>query len=284
MEVFSLVLPWNEQLLMPINDIQYDGPEGVADLKRLARHLAWGMERNALFIGLGDFIDFMSPSNRERYAGANLYTNARESIDRLANQLEAELMETLRPTRGRWIGLLQGHHFFEHLDGSSSDTRFAEALDTKYLGDSVLGRIRFRDEHGGTTAIKIFAHHGSGGSSKYSATALNKLEDQKRSHPGVRLFMQAHVPQLAASQSTALDITDHDEPIIVHEDSHYVVCGGFARAFQQGHTFAGRAQGGYAEKAMMHPAVIGGAVIRLKPENKFANGRRVRTVDVKIST
>ncbi len=281
MEVFSLVLPWEEQLLMPINDVQYDGPEGVADLKRLARHLAWGMERNALFIGLGDFIDFMSPSNRERYAGANLHDTARKSINWLATHLEEELMQVLAPTRGRWIGLLQGHHFFEHVD-ESSDTRFAAALDAKYLGDSVLGRIRFRDEHGGTTAIKVFAHHGS--SATTANGAMTKLKAQKAFYPDVRLFLGAHVPQLNHQQSTELDITDHDEPIITATDTHYVICGGFARSFKQGSTFSGRPQGGYAEKAMMGPATIGGAVIRLKPEINYTNGRKTRTVDVKIST
>ena len=187
MEVFSIVLPWENQILMPINDIQYDGPDGVADLKRLGSHLAWGMERNALFIGLGDFIDFMSPSNRERYAGSNLYTNAKETVDRIATILEDEIMHVLSPTRGRWIGLLQGHHFFEHLDGTSSDTRFAEALDTRYLGDSVLGRIRFRDEHGAGTTIKVFAHHG--GSATTANGAMTKLKAQKASYPDVRLFL-----------------------------------------------------------------------------------------------
>ena len=226
---------------MPINDIQYDGPNGVADLKRLGRHLAWGMEHGALFIGLGDFIDFMSPSNREKYAGANLYTNARETVDRMAGILEDELMQVLAPTRGRWIGLLQGHHFFEHLDGTSSDTRFAAALDTRYLGDSVLGRIRFRDEHGGSAAIKVFAHHGAGGTTGQGA--MNKLKKQKAAYPGVRLFIQGHIPQLPHDQSTELDITDHDEPIIIATDTHYAVCGGFARSFKQGSEFAGRKQG-----------------------------------------
>ena len=286
MEVFSLVLPWEEQLLMPINDIQYDGPEGVADLKRLSRHLAWGMERNALFIGLGDFIDFMSPSNRERYAGANLYTNARETVDRMATILEDELMHVLAPTRGRWVGLFQGHHYFEHLDGTSSDTRFAEALDTKYLGDSALGRIRFRDKNGATAAIKVFAHHGS--SATTANGAMTKLKGQKAFYPHVRLFLAGHVPQLDHKQTTELDINDNEAPIITATDTHYVVCGGFARSFKQGSTFAGRPQGGYAEKAMMGPATIGGAVIHLKPTNSRAGWRsrqhRSNTVDVKIST
>ena len=43
---------------MPISDIQH-GASG-ADLKKLKRHVEWGVEHGAYFTGLGDYIDVAS--------------------------------------------------------------------------------------------------------------------------------------------------------------------------------------------------------------------------------
>ena len=139
-------MPWEPLLIMPVGDIQYDGPDGAADLSRLARHLKWGMAQGVWFLGMGDFVDFLSPSNRDRLGKAGLYDTATKGIDRLATMMEDELLQVIESTRGRWIGLLQGHHYFNHLDGTTSDTRFAKALDTPYLGDCALIRVTFKDD------------------------------------------------------------------------------------------------------------------------------------------
>ena len=96
--------------------------------------------------------------------------------------------------------------------------------------------------------------------------------------------MMGHVPQLGHIVTDGLDITDRGVPHIIHEDTHYVLTGGFARSYQEGSEFGGRAQGSYAEKAMMPPAVMGGALIQLTPENVTSHGVRHKTVDVKVTS
>jgi len=290
MEVIATVghaesVPWEPLLLMSVGDIQYDGPNGAADLPRLKRYLAWGMEHNVWFIGMGDIVDFMSPSNRKRQRQAELYDTAQEVIDRVAGELEQEILEILLPTRDRWLGILQGHHYYEHLDGTTSDTRIAEALGAPFLGDCALIRLTFRDgDRGGSSNIKLWVHHGHGGSGVLPTAGLNKLYHQKVRYPGVRVFMMGHVPQLGHIVTDGLDISDRRTPHLIHHDTHYVLCGGFARAHQQGSQFAGRAQGGYAEKAMMPPAVLGGAMITFTPEVYTTHGVKTRHIDVKVSS
>mgnify|MGYP001561094016 FL=1 len=279
----TAALPWVPMLLMPVGDIQYDGPNGAADLPRLQRHLAWGMEQGAYFIGMGDFVDFMSPSNRDRLATAGLYDTASSIIDRAATTLEEEILALLAPTRGRWVGLLQGHHYFSHLDGTTSDTRFAQALAAPFLGDCALMRWTFRHEAGGSVNVKVWAHHGHGGGGILPTAGLNKLYHQKVRYPNIRLFLMGHVPQLGHVVTDGLDITGRGAPHIIHDDTHYVLTGGFARGYLEGSQFAGRPQGGYAEKRMLPPAVLGGAVITLTPE-KHGNGIRQRRVDIKVSS
>ena len=278
-------LPWEPLLIMPIGDIQYDGPDGAADLPRLARLIEWGMARNVWFLGMGDFVDFLSPSNRDRLQKAGLYDTAQQVVDRAAGQLEDEIGEILAPTTGRWIGLLQGHHYFVHLDGTTSDTRRANLLKAPFLGDCVIIRVTFKEGvNRGATTIKIWAHHGHGGAGVLPTAGLNRLYHQKVRYPNVRLFLMGHVPQLGHVVTDGLDVTSKGSPQIIHEDTHYVMTGGYARAYQQGSHLAGRPQGGYAEKRMLPPAVLGSPVIQLTPEHIHRNKTTYRTVDVKVTS
>lgn len=278
-------LPWEQTYIMPIGDIQYDGPDGAADLDRLERHLTWGLNQNVWFIGMGDFIDIFSPSNRRKVRKADLYDTASSALDRMGTTLEDELAAILAPTKGRWLGILQGHHYFEHLDGTTSDTRFANFLEAPYLGDCALIRLTFRKEgNNGSTSIKLWAHHGHGGPGLLPTAGLNRLYHQKVRYPGVRIFLMGHLPQLGHVVTDGLDLTDKGEPHIIHEDTHYVLTGGFARSYQQGSAFGGRPQGSYAEKRMLPPAVLGGAVLQLTPEVVFHYGTTYKTIDVKVTS
>ena len=148
---------------MTVGDIQYDGPDGAADMPRLKRYLEWGVKNDCWFVGMGDGVDFLSPSNRERLQAAGLYDTGKTIIDRAATSLEDDLLDVLLPTRGRWLGWLQGHHYYVHLDGTTSDTRICKALDAPFWGDCAIQRITFREEGGGSTVFKMWAHHGHGG-------------------------------------------------------------------------------------------------------------------------
>ena len=268
---------------MPINDIQYDGPGGAADLKKLARHLAWGMERNALFVYLGDGVDFASTSERKHLGSGALHETTGQRFERAAMQDVRDLYEVLAPTQGNWLGFIQGHHYFEFEDGHTTDTLLAQWLEAPYLGDSALGFIRFKDASGHMASLKIFLHHGSGGAGVMPANAINKLYHMKVGYPAVQLFLQGHVPQLGVVKIDTLDITDVAEPVIVDSSTRFVACGGWSRSMQQCSAHKGRKQGSYAEKAMMRPGVMGGAVIRLKPEREQCSGKSIYQVDVKVT-
>lgn len=284
MEVIAKIVPWEPFAIMPLGDIQYDGPGGTANLKKLKRHVTWGLERGVQFLGMGDFVDFLSPSNRERLAEARLYETAGKGIDRLATMLEDELMEVLEPTKGHWLGLVQGHHYYEHRgDGTTSDTRFAARLDAPYLGDNGIIRLTFKGKNKESAILKIWVHHGSGTGTTL-LSGLNKLIKQKPGYPGVRLFIMGHVPQLGHVPQDGLDVTDKGMPYLFDESTYYIMSGGFARSHQQGSRFGGRAQGGYAEKGMMLPAILGGALIQLTPETIYHHGTSYRTIDIKVTS
>jgi len=173
----SLILPWEPLRIMPVGDIQYDGKNGAADIDRLHRHLQWGIRHEVKFIGMGDIVDILSPSNRQRFAAAGLFDSAHQFFDDAVTRLEEEILEVLLPTRGMWIGLLQGHHYYTHLDGTTSDTRFAKWLDCPFLGDCAIVRLHFQEQTEGKgkrhQSIKMWVHHGAGGAGVMSTTIYN---------------------------------------------------------------------------------------------------------------
>jgi hypothetical protein len=70
------------------------------------------VEQGAYFIGMGDYIDFMSPSNRARFQNAGLYDTTVKSVDDKARSLVEDLwLKALKPSKGRWLGLLEGNQY-----------------------------------------------------------------------------------------------------------------------------------------------------------------------------
>jgi len=59
MEAIRVNVPETELKLGPIGDIQY-GAQGC-DVKKLRRHMEFSVEHGWRNIGMGDYIDFLSP-------------------------------------------------------------------------------------------------------------------------------------------------------------------------------------------------------------------------------
>ncbi|MHC4371817.1 MAG: hypothetical protein ACYSW8_29755 [Planctomycetota bacterium] len=115
MDILTCRLPENKPLaIAPLGDIQY-GNEGCS-LKLLKEHLEWIDEdygtADLRFIGTGDYIDLMSPSNRDRYKASGLYNSARRAIDATFAEYVQHLAELLKPhLEGKVTTLCRGHHW-----------------------------------------------------------------------------------------------------------------------------------------------------------------------------
>ena len=72
------IMPNESVTVMPIGDAQV-GVE-AADLRRLKSHMEWGFHtKHAMFLGMGDYVDMASPSNRRTLKAAGLYDTVTES-------------------------------------------------------------------------------------------------------------------------------------------------------------------------------------------------------------
>lgn len=207
-------------VIAPLGDIQWNGAKGPTAIDTLQRHLDKAMKLNAWFIGLGDYIDFMSPSNRQRLTGAALYDEALNSIDDRALDLVLELYQRfLKPTKGRWLGMLHGHHYSQLQTGETSDQRLCQLLETRFLGTSAYVRIQFTRPHKGKgrSNVVLWAHHGCGGGMTAGAP-LNKLEQMASAFPAADVYIMGHTCLTTRARIMTRSGFKHHTEVLIGED------------------------------------------------------------------
>lgn len=272
MQLVSHDFPWKPQLIMPIGDIQFFGDDKEVCIDKLTAHIRWGVERGAWFIGMGDYIDAFSPSNRQRLKEAGLYDNANRVIDKAARKLVDELYErALRPSRGRWLGLLAGHHFAELRHGITTDQLLCELLKAPFLGDCAYVRLRFSGHGHDSGAVTIWAHHGQG-SGQTMAAPMTKLEKLPGSWDA-DIFLMGHYSRVVAlPMDRCFPIWPQpggvQPPRLLYRTVLLVGTGSFMKGYIEGRTEGFTPRGSYVEKGMMRPVSLGAPVITVTPRFK----------------
>ena len=276
MEVVTFTLPdGSPRPIMPLGDLQLDpklrSRPRAADIKRFRRAVDWGLANDAYFLGMGDYVDVASPSNRKVLdkARGDLYDNATDMLDEAAAQTQDELHELLADTRGRWLGLLSGHHLWDYRDGKpgNTDTRLADFLGCPHLGTSAFINVRFppNGRHA-APSFRIWAHHGLGGG-KLLATPLNQLEHVLKAFEADLYFVGHHHKAVAAKYPILT--TEGGErggaSKLVHRDRILACTGSFLRGYLQGNKRGSIAQGSYVEAGMMNPVSLGCVSVSCTP-------------------
>src|SRR3989304_5688136 len=129
MKQLQIPMPWKPLDIWFIGDLQWAGnKQGGTALSSLQHTIKTALAEEAngkivRFVGMGDYTDFASPSNRSRLKAANLYDTATDIIDQKAEELTEEIGDYLKPTRGKWLGMVEGHHLHELKDGTTTDMR-----------------------------------------------------------------------------------------------------------------------------------------------------------------
>ena len=273
-------LPMKEVRIMPISDIQY-GAQGC-DVDRLKRHIKWGVDNDFYFIGLGDYLDVMSPSNRRKWVEAGFYDSVKEAMDDKIGESLKELQRVLKPSIGRWLGMLTGHHMYEFGDGTTSDTRLASFLQTKFMGDgAAVSILQFKHPtaHLNRALAKIWFHHGRG-SSRIAGGSLRMLDYISNSFfADVYLMGHQHKKETAKKPWIDYDVGPNGEIHWRARNRVLATTGGFLKGYEMNtHDPKGLPAASYVEKAMLTPTALGGVTIYIRP--KVVNGRVVMDIDI----
>lgn len=254
-------IPWQALTLIPTGDFQAGSPG--FDSKRLRNLVSWGVDHDAWWHGMGDYSDIMSPSNRTAYQRAGLYDTTRMAIEAWHKEHMGEVEDILAPTKGRWVGLHEGHHYLNYENGETSDMRLAEFLGCPFLGTTAITQFNFRDENKHKAECLMYSTHGEGSSSDPVA----KLKRVAPGFPQMDIFLQGHNTQLASQVLGLVEVYRAGGSLRQRDRNQYFIAtGGYMKGYTQGSKVGNRAQGSYVEKAMMRPTAIGAPVIRITPE------------------
>ena len=260
MEIIRFNVP-NEKpfALAPLGDIQWNGDPADIDYKGLERHIARCLDEKAYFIGMGDYIDFASPSSRQKLLGSGAFDGPMKKLDDIADFLVRDVYERfLKPTKGRWIGMLEGHHLWQYKAGDTSDMRLCTLLGTQHLGTEA--GIEIVAPHEGR--FKVWAHHGFGAGSE--GALLNKLKLQSADWEGVRVFLMGHMTKLASTVIPKLTFSASGmAPSLTEVRVILAGTGGWSKGKIVGRRDGRVPRGNYVEQGGMRPVSLGAPLIKL---------------------
>lgn len=269
--------------ICPIGDIQWAGDRSEIAFDHLREHIANCLRHpNPLFIGMGDYVDFASPSNRAAFYAANFYDQTKDNIKSRALELTEEVYEqVLKPTKGKWLGMLPGHHFFPLKTGGTTDTKLCELLDAPFLGDPynpdvsmAVVRVNFRrstEKH----SVTLWAWHGAGYGAGYGQKAAYpsyKLENIANYWEGIDVFLMGHFTKKShASFDRPYPMFNggrgRTQPYLKHRTIHLIGTGGWSKGYIEGSPDR-PARATYVEKRGLSPVALGAPVVRVRPKTR----------------
>ena len=261
----TISLPREEALIMPIGDVQVGDPR--CDEERFKKHIKWGVEHGAYFLGMGEFVDIASPSNRDKYKGSRFYDSFRHMADEAAEEHIRRVLDLMDGSQGRWLGVLEGHHFWEFEDGSTTDMRIARELGCPFLGNCAIVRLEFDNasSHLRRAGVDIWAHHGVGSGRKVTSPILLLLD--VLSYWEADIYLMGHQHKIIATPIDRLYPVWGKNPRLQHKTKILACTGSFLRGYEVGSTRVGtkKPEGTYIEKQMLNPASLGGILLKVRP-------------------
>ena len=245
-----------------IGDIQWIGKPELIAYNHFKDYLVEANQKDAMYIGMGDYTDFASPSNRKALAGSGLYDTAKDVIRTAAKTVVDGLYaDLLSPTTGRWLAMLEGHHYLQ-LEGQTTDQYLAELLGAPFAGTCCNLHLEF--SHGKHTgSIDVWLHHGP---ARMVQNPANYLQTKVFPYWDAHIFAMGHVPKI---ESKVLDrvYTVYTKGVgrLQHREVRVIGTGGWAKAYIEG-----TLRGDYAEQAMYSPASLGAPMVEIEP--RWENG------------
>lgn len=250
----ALVAAEGKMMIAPIGDFQYGST--ACDVDKLERHLAYGAERSWNWLGMGDYLDHFSPSNRRALVAARgaLYDSARELLDDAIYGRLDEMAQILEPTRGSWLGMVAGDHTWDFEDGQNADSVLAGMLNAPFSDGAIMIHVKHPDC---PLPLRIFALHGAGASVSATGKTLH-LERLMRSWDA-DIYLMGH-----SHLKYGLPVDKHET--VVKRGKSYLVRRtkiiGITGSFMDGYSLGKKS---YVEEKALAPVPTGGLLIEARP-------------------
>jgi len=256
--------------LIPFSDIHRSSPNCDVDLFKdsLAR---WKRLKNAYFLGVGDYDDFASTSERMIFSNRGLHESTRDTLEDVYKSNVDRLVREMSFMKGRLIGLLEGNHYAEFQNGTTTTQLMCDKLETKYLGVSAFIRLVI-SYHRKRYSLSICAHHGKG-ASRLIGGSINRVQQMGE---GVEadIYLMGHDHKKSCGTASKLYLSDFKGKVTLkHRKQLYVRTGGYLKGYEDG-------RASYIADAALNPTDLGTPIITLTPKVVRSEAGRRFTVDI----
>lgn len=263
--------------IIPFGDVHRDSELHAAD--EWKDFLAYAKsKKNALFLGMGDYTDGVSTSERIVLSDSGLHDTTRRSVEGFYKGVAATLSNELSFMRGRMIGMLGGNHYLRFNDGDTTDHILAAALGTKFLGVCSFIRLslRLKGAEGKKNCLDIFAHHGKGGGGTPGST-FNTIEKMSQTAEA-DIFLMGHDHKkgcIPSSPRLQLTSTGSEAELHVKERTPWLGrTGSFLKAYEPGMV-------SYNVDAGRSPCALGWIEFEVTVTRSQSEGRDLRAVKIR---
>jgi hypothetical protein len=194
-------------------------------------------EKNIYFLGMGDYDDFMSESERKSLiiATQEWHDDSVEDMnDMILDKIE-KFYHEIKFMKGHLIGLVEGNHYSILKSGISSTQKLCEMLNCKYLGVNAFVRIVFRYMKSPkvTHSIDVFAHHGRGAARSGGASIAQVEEMAKYAFANLYLMGHDHKRTVTAG-IPLLKLSDGNKIKVKEHERRFIRTGSFLRSYDVG--------------------------------------------------
>lgn len=243
--------------LIPWGDSHYDSPLAAKDRFREAMRDS-NKQENPIFIGMGDYLDLASWSERKVFQNSGLHESTLQTLDDIYDKNVDALYKQISFMRGKIIGLIEGNHHGTYQNGMTTTQKLCskEYLNCKYLGISSFVRLVFRASGGRSTKIDIFAHHGKGGAGRMVGSDLNHIQAMS-DIADAQILLMGHTHKKGIAMKTRLSLSDYRGDLkVTHQKILMCRTGSFLKGWEPNAP-------SYVAKACMTPTDLGLCYIKL---------------------
>lgn len=226
--------------LKSMDDVVTFSPFG--DVHREAEHhcerkwkeyLAYARDlERPVFVGIGDYHDFGSASERAAFKKMDLHSDTRRTITLRCLEEADRFVDEIAFMIPNLVGLAGGNHDM----GLEQDGRLftqtqyiCEKLGVPFLGVACLMRLQLSC-HGSVASQDVFLHHGKGGGATKGAS-LNTV-DKMRNVARASIYCQGHNHDRGAWPVTTVRLDQNMK--IVEEEQYLCRTGSFLKAYEPG--------------------------------------------------
>jgi len=243
--------------LVPFGDVHRSAP--LNHTEKWIEWLAWAKKlNNVWFLGMGDYDDLASTSERRILNNQDLHDSSRDTLEDLYRGHTERFAKEIGFMKGRLIGFLEGNHYADLMSGITTTQFLCEIMDCKYLGVSCFLMLILKKDIHHSHRVDVWAHHGLGGG-RTAGASINKVEKMCDAAEA-DIYLMGHDHKKHIAMKSRLRLSDSKRGISL-ENRKIVMArtGGFLRGYVKG-------KASYIADGAYSPSDMGTVTITMTPQ------------------